>query len=194
MPLMKHMHPLYNTWRSMKARCYKPKTKQYKDYGGRGITICAEWINDFSKFVQDMGPRPSGFTIERKDNDQGYFKDNCKWASRKEQQRNRRCTKKVVFNNIEYSFAELAEINGIKLDTVVNRISKNLHFELIIQKEKLPDMIPNHVRKIAGVKNSITRRNKPYCKRGHEFNKENTHIAKSNGQRVCRACRRLRYF
>jgi hypothetical protein len=73
----------------MRQRCLNPKHRQYRDYGGRGITVSDEW-STFSAFIADMGPRPDGFCIERINNDLGYFKENCKWASRGENNLNKR--------------------------------------------------------------------------------------------------------
>ena len=80
----------FNSWRSMRDRCYNKHNKDYKNYGGRGITVCEEWNNSFEKFFSDMGKRPIGKTLDRINNNGNYEPLNCKWSTHLEQIRNRR--------------------------------------------------------------------------------------------------------
>lgn len=82
----------YGCWQAMIARCENPKNERHKDYGGRGITVCPEWRGDFAAFFRDMGPGLQHESIDRKDPNKGYEKDNCRWATLEVQANNRRTT------------------------------------------------------------------------------------------------------
>ena len=84
--------PEYSSYTSMKARCLNPKTAKFDLYGGRGITVCTRWKKSFAAFLRDMGPRPEGTTLDRIDSDKNYTPANCRWATPKEQNSNRRPT------------------------------------------------------------------------------------------------------
>ncbi len=86
-----YCHYLYHTWVNMKQRCSNPKATCYKHYGGRGIAVCDRWVRSFINFLADMGDKPTlSHTLERIDNDKGYFPENCKWATMIEQNQNKR--------------------------------------------------------------------------------------------------------
>jgi len=84
--------PTYNTWSGIIKRCNNQKNPAYNSYGGRGITVCEDWLK-FENFYEDMGKKPNGLTIERIDNDKGYYKENCCWDTPVQQARNRRLQK-----------------------------------------------------------------------------------------------------
>jgi len=81
--------PMYRAWAQMIQRCTNPDNRHFHNYGGRGITVCDEW-KSFDRFKADMGERPPGLSLDRIDNNRGYSKENCRWATHSQQMRNRR--------------------------------------------------------------------------------------------------------
>lgn len=125
----KSAFPEYTVWLAMLGRCRRKSSDAYRNYGQRGITVCDEW-QSFAAFYRDMGPRPTPkHTIERKDNDLGYSKGNCKWATRKEQLRNTRRTHFLTFNGIAQCVTDWAKQLGMPPRTLHNRINRGWSVE-----------------------------------------------------------------
>lgn len=112
--------PTHNSWRGMIERCTNPNSANWEDYGGRGITVCERWL-DFPAFLEDMGIRPEGTTLDRIDPNQDYCPGNCRWATLTEQQRNKTDTPTFKFAGLALTFGEWAELLGINRKTLVSR-------------------------------------------------------------------------
>ncbi len=111
----------YHTWEQMIQRCTNPNNKDYKDYGGRGIKVCKSWLK-FEGFFQDMVKRPKGLSLDRIDNNGNYCKENCRWATNKEQHRNTRRAILVIIYGVTKPLAEWCEIYNMNYNTVRNRL------------------------------------------------------------------------
>jgi len=125
----------HNSWGGMRVRCLHPSDEAYVNYGARGITICAHWITSFENFLADMGIKPtSKHTIERIDNNGNYscghcsqclangWPFNCRWATRKEQQNNRRGNRVLTFNGMSLTVAQWSEHLGFKVGVIFTRL------------------------------------------------------------------------
>ncbi len=110
-------------WMTMRQRCRDTNAKDYARYGGRGIKVCERW-ESFENFLADMGERPAGMSIERDDNDGDYTPDNCRWATRSEQQRNRRSNVLLTHDGVTLCVAEWAIRTGINRMTLHTRIDR----------------------------------------------------------------------
>ncbi len=126
----------YETWCSMKRRCQSDTTKNWSDYGGRGITICDRW-KMFENFFFDMGEKPEGMTLDRVDNNKGYSPENCRWASRTEQANNRRSNRWITYNGETLTLKQWAEKLGLNYRVIWARLVKsNWPIEKVFSKEK----------------------------------------------------------
>lgn len=115
-------HPLYSTWTGMLNRCYAKGADSYPLYGGRGITVCPEW-HDFQGFLRDMSPRPSpDHSLDRRKNDVGYSKDNCRWATSKEQANNRSNNHHITHQGMTLTLAQWADRSGVQRATFRSRV------------------------------------------------------------------------
>lgn len=114
--------PTYESWRSMKTRCFNPNTTGYYLYGGRGVTVCERWLI-FENFLADMGERPEGMSIDRFPNKDGnYEPSNCRWATETQQKRNTRRNRMVEIDGVRRCMSEWREISGIKHSTLMHRL------------------------------------------------------------------------
>lgn len=124
-------------WIGMRQRCGNPSNKAYRDYGGRGITVCARW-NRFEQFLRDMGPRPSAdHSIDRIDNNKGYSPENCRWALRTDQANNRRSNRLITFHGETKTLARWASDLGIPQSTIWNRLNAGMPIEVIFNANHL---------------------------------------------------------
>lgn len=189
----RHPHPLYQTWLNMKQRCRNPRSPQFSHYGGRGIKVCARW-DTFANFVEDMGEKPGpGYSVDRIDNDGNYEPGNCRWATSTVQNRNQRRTRRVEVGGQALEAVELAEVAGVKTDTITDRVRRGLLLPQVLQSgtTRDPDEWRASVRN-ANVASASRRREATHCKRGHEFTAENTQITRDGKGRRCRECTGLR--
>ena len=124
---------LRRVWHGMKRRCYNPDDTAYKNYGGRGIYICARWKDNFQKFYDDMHEGyEQGLQIDRIDNDGPYSPENCRWATPKENQRNKRNNHFITTAIGRKTITEQAEISGVKISTINGRLKNEMPEELVL--------------------------------------------------------------
>lgn len=141
----KNRYRLFTIWNNMKQRCYNPKNPSYKNYGGRGITICKEWQNNYMSFKQwalNNGYKPE-LSIDRIDNNKGYYPENCRWATKKEQQNNKTTNYYIEYLGKRYTLKTLCEELHIPYGRTSDRLKRGLTIEKAIQAEKFP----NHKQK-----------------------------------------------
>lgn len=143
----KHGHssnpsPEYKSWESMKQRCLNPKFIGFKYYGGRGVSICKRWLESFENFLSDMGPRPEGHSLDRfPDRNGNYEPGNCRWATPKEQQRNKRNNRIVEIDGHPVVLASACESIGVDRKKVLKRLNSGVSFERAVDPTPLPRKI-----------------------------------------------------
>lgn len=179
---------VYEIWKSMRQRCENLRAKDYANYGGRGIRVCERW-NSFDVFADDMGPRPDGYSIERLNNDGDYEPGNCRWASRVEQNNNRRNNHIVDLHGERMTITQAIRVTGstVTSSTVSARLRSGWDLSRALS---LPPMAQSEVKR------RYPNRGKTHCKRGHEFTESNTriipHYKTGKPLRICRACSSIR--
>lgn len=113
--------PVHRSWMSMHQRCRNPNDRAFKNYGGRGITVCARWAS-FEAFLEDLGPKPEGYELERKDVNGNYEPGNCRWATINDQANNRRTNRFITYGGRTQTLAQWADELGLKMHTLYRRV------------------------------------------------------------------------
>ncbi len=114
----------YFTWVEMRQRCHNPNNPRYRSYGGRSITVCAEW-ESYERFIADMGPRPSPVhTLDRENNDKGYYKSNCRWVTMRVQMRNTRKNRWITLHGKTQCLTDWANEVGVHYTVIIARIKR----------------------------------------------------------------------
>ena len=131
----------YHIWGNMKKRCNNPNSPDYPRYGGRGITYCEQW-EKFEGFWEDMKEGYSDtLTLDRKDNNGNYSKDNCRWVELKKQQNNRRDNRIIRYKGKAYTLSELVDLKGMNYSTAMNRIRQGMAIEEVLSPPKEKEKI-----------------------------------------------------
>lgn len=126
---------LYSIWQHMKYRCCNKNGKDYKNYGGRGIAVCSDWLDNFMSFYNwsMANGYDNNLTIDRIDNGKGYEPNNCRWVDMKQQSRNTRQNRNITINGVTRCLAEWCEILGLNYDKIYNRLYKGWSIEKALE-------------------------------------------------------------
>ena len=136
----------YLSWRAMLQRATNPNHVAADRYQGRGITVDEKWLT-FEGFLEDMGERPEGKTLDRKDNSKGYCKDNCRWATRKEQQANRRTSILIEFEGKIYTVPEMSKILGLSMNIIRRAVAEGRPVDRTLRKRNRWDIANRLMKK-----------------------------------------------
>jgi hypothetical protein len=170
-----------DTWFGMRQRCNNPNNPHWKNYGGRGISV--QW-KSFNEFFADVGQRPPGLTLDRIDNDGDYAPGNVRWATRAEQQKNRRNPVFVEIGGKSYRALDLVQKSGMSHDIIKDRARRGLSLTQVLSPEKLYNLSG---LALGGKAFGAKMQARTHCKSGHEYTHENTLVTKE-GWRRCRTC------
>lgn len=152
----KHGHsydPVYRAWQTMRLRCTVPSNPAFGDYGARGITVCARWLDSVDAFVSDMGPKPTPkHELDRRNNGAGYWcgradcpecgplgrESSCRWVTRAENDRNRRSNRLVTCRGETLPLVAWSERSGVRPDTIADRLARGWSSERAIETPARP--------------------------------------------------------
>lgn len=127
---------VYRVWQSAVQRCHNPRSQAFKNYGARGIKVCERW-HTFESFLADMGEPAPGLTLERKNNDGGYEPGNCRWATQREQARNRRSNVLYESEDGLMCIRDLSESSGVPYNTLRARLLRGVPISRALNPSKL---------------------------------------------------------
>lgn len=127
---------VYSSWNSMMGRCYNESHTHFNFYGAAGVSVCSEW-QSFEGFFADMGDRPEGCTIDRIDNNLGYQRGNCRWATKKEQANNRRNSKPIECFGLSMNVRDWSKATGIPWQTIDGRLRRGWTAEKAVTPKQL---------------------------------------------------------
>ena len=143
--------PIWNVWHSMKERCEVPTAQAWKNYGGRGIQVCRRWSESFEAFLADMGPTyQKGLTLDRIDVNGDYSPENCRWATRKEQNRNKRGNRYINTPKGRMTFAEASDTYGIGVTTILYRLERGVPEDLLLVKPDVRNLFTTSGMQVRG--------------------------------------------
>lgn len=137
-------YQIYEVWRAIKSRCYNPKSISYRWYGAKGVTMCEDWKNNcdsFYSWAMSNGYK-KGLQIDRINNDTGYYPENCRFVTPKENIRNNSTTVVVFYNGERRPLVEWVELYGLKYKRTIDRYSRGLRGDELFSPNKMPTNPP----------------------------------------------------